>query len=148
MFHQPSLLCLGQRCLTQRVLTGKTASFEHRLELLQCSGARLISCTLRKSARQGHDKAKTILKVSELRLAYQPILVQRPKRQYEPGESLDETRLQIFPSQSSEENLARVLGLPIAGSQIRQSWVPQCSKITGESFRSRSVAHNAHFRRR
>jgi len=148
MFHQPSLLCLGQRCPTQRVLTSKTASFEHRLELLQRSGPRLISRTLRESARQGDDKAKTILKVSKLRFAYQPIAVQRPKFQYEPGEGLDETRLQIFPRESTEENLARVLRLPIPGPQICQSWVPQCSKIAGQSFRSRLVARDVQFRRR
>ncbi len=148
MFHQPSPLCLGQRCLAQRVLTSKTASFEHRLERLQRSGPRLISSTLRKSARQGDDKTKTILKVSKLRFAYQPIMVQRPKCQYEPGEGLDETRLQIFPSESAEKNLARVLRLPIPGSQICQSWVPQCSKIAGQSFRSRLVARDVQFRRR
>src|SRR2546427_12686967 len=107
MFHQPSLLCLGQRCPTQRVLTSKTASFEHRLELLQRSRPRLISRTLRKSARQGDDKAKTILKVSKLRFAYQPIAVQRPKFQYEPGEGLDETRLHILPPQSPEQHRAK-----------------------------------------
>src|SRR3989442_6437282 len=148
MFHQPSPLCLGQRCPTQRVLTSKTASFEHRLELLQRSGPRLISSTLRKSARQGDDKAKTILKVSKLRFAYQPIVVQRPKFQYEPGEGLDETRLQIFPSESTEENLARGLRLPLPGSQICQSLVPQCSKIPGQSFRSRLVARDVQFRSR
>src|SRR5205814_8844864 len=97
---------------------------------------------------QGDDKAKTILKVSKLRFAYQPIAVQRPKFQYEPGEGLDETRLQIFLSESAEENLARVLRLPIPGSQICESWVPQCSKIAGQSFRSRLVARDVQCRRR
>jgi hypothetical protein len=118
---QPATFCIRERFLAQRVLPDQASAIENLLYLVKPARSHDMATLLRYLPRQHDDESKSVLDISHLGLAYQPLPIKIVILDAQQRRSLDHADFDVARGHRRKEDGRGILGGYT--DQLTETWI-------------------------